>query len=309
MKRPVLLLVALSVAVTAGCKKKRPPPSELDSPWPAASAQAAKKEPPAKTPDGAALVWSEESSQQVLKVTGLDGLKGTWSCDDALKCSVRIDKAPKGTRLQLGASPEETASYGFATASVDGAAAIGQAKIDDAYDYQKRIDLKQKVVITFPDGVRLEGPLPPLSVKFDVTRYFEKRLPDERPAPFGDESEPISKGRTILFQANSLSDARVLGPGTKLRDVDYVALPKSLPKRPADKKCSGYTRTNGGGEPQTLDLFLIDKEVKLFERRTGKLVETKTFAGTTTCPMFASGGEATSYADDDAIVAWLRTRR
>jgi hypothetical protein len=39
------------------------------------------------------------------------------------------------------------------------------------------------------------------------------------------------------------------------------------------------------------------------------VIATRDFKSKGTCPMLAFGGEATSYADNDEIKAWLREQR
>lgn len=129
-----------------------------------------------------------------------------------------------------------------------------------------------------------------------------------QPLRFDDDVDAPAK--TTFFIANPerpMLAARVIGPGTQARDVDFLIV--EVRKKTGERTCSGYRTTNGVSGSTTV--FAYDSYLSVFDRRTGALVkEERLAAGAPTCPTLAFGsayGIATSTTkiSDQRIEAWV----
>jgi hypothetical protein len=314
-------LGALTLSSLGGCKKP-PPPAETEEEEDEKPAKKKKKDKgeedktddkpkktAAKTPDGVKLSFSKKSAGSNLDVTvsGIDA-KGQISCFGDLDCELRLEKLPADTKVKIG-SNEKTAGTTPVSVNFDMAAVIAKASPSDALKYDKQVDPEQSVELTFPDGVKVTEKLPPVTTKYLIESELKKKLPNGTPVLFGKEVDAPQTTHTILNLAGALSLDDVMGPAKTMVEIDWVAVETKLPKRPAGKKCKGYKSTGDTGPGREADLFYEDWEVKIVERRTGKVVETKKFEASARCPYVASGNEATTYPDSRTITMWLRGKR
>ncbi|MBI4957739.1 MAG: hypothetical protein HY908_37375 [Myxococcales bacterium] len=234
------------------------------------------------------------------------GAKGTVHVPD-FEYSVRLEKLPRGTKVKLGEREEDAGDRGDFAAKLDLAARIGELTPKDAFDFRYKLDPQASLRLTFPGGGALDVSLPPHSVSYGASKALEA-LKDGRPVLFGpgDVGASAPAAHSLIWVEHG--KAEIFGPAQKLRDVDWVALADKLPGRPG-KSCSGYKATGEKGPGRTIQVKLVDEEVSIYERRTAKLVDKKTFGAREDCPMFASGDDASTYPDREAIKRWLRERR
>lgn len=309
--RSTALLAALAVLSVTACKKHSDKPYRPGAGAELGGESATAKKPADKTPAGVKIVWDAAPSGGSPKfhVEGMKA-KGDLLCT-SIDCTISANDFPDGTKIGAGGN-EEVSSHGLCHgATVELGDAIGAATPKDALTYDHKIDPKATLTITFPDGVKIESPVPPLGVKFTLERYLEEKLKDGTPVLFGKESDAAQATHStmVLVGGAALGDDEIMGPAKTMKEVDRVAWEEALPKRDANKKCSGYTKAGEKGPGVEVSLMLVDWNVKLAERRTGKVIDEKKFEAPSSCPMIAQGGEATSYPDDGAVRAWLRSKK
>ncbi|MFO0551175.1 MAG: hypothetical protein U0271_22485 [Polyangiaceae bacterium] len=312
------LLVALTVATPlAGCKKPTSDSGDSDKKSDKSDKSDKNdkksdkpKKPAAKTPDGVKISFSLKSlgSNTEVEISGVKA-DGEISCFGELECTLRLNKLPEDTKVKIGEVEETASSAGSVSVKFDMGDVIAKAAPTDALRYDKKVDPARNVDITFPDGVKVSEKLPSLSTNYMIESTLKKKLPNATPVLFGKEADAPNKTHTI-FLTDQLGSDDIFGPAKTMSEIDLVAVGESLPERDGNKKCSGYKANGETGPGRDADLYLVDKEVKLYERRTGKIVDTKKFeAKAGECPMFANGSKATEYADSREIAAWLRTKK
>jgi hypothetical protein len=271
------------------------------------------KGPVPKTPAGVKITWKEGSPGSSPKMS-IEGMKseGELLCSK-VDCSLSLHDLPEGTKVKVGDAEETASSVGSAMVTVELGEAIGAAKPIDALTYDKKIDPKAKVVVTFPDDVKIESQVPPVAVKFGLESFLEESLKNGTPVLFGKESDAAPAVHTTmnLVGGAELDSGEIMGPAKTMHEVDRVALEESSgAPRDAKKKCGGYTKLGDNGGPAIeVSLMLQDWNVKLVERKTGKVIEEKKFEAPATCPYTAQGDTATSYPDSEAVKSWLRSKR
>jgi hypothetical protein len=265
------------------------------------------KAPPPKTPEGVKITFDAGTSGASRKVT-LDktDITGELSCF-SMECGLRLEKAPEDLTASIGGK-EAKADKISLRLEFDVSEAVGNAAPKDALTYDKTIDTKLTLDITFPDGVKVSAPLPPLNVNYAVDEDFKKKLINGTPVLFGKEDPAPPKQHSIWYVGKMVDDG-LFGPAKVMKEIDLVVVEERLPERDGKKKCSGYKATGETGPGRDADLWLVDYDVKIIERKTGKVVETKKFEADMDCPYVASNNKATSYPDTTAIAAWVRTKR
>jgi hypothetical protein len=99
----------------------------------------------------------------------------------------------------------------------------------------------------------------------------------------------------------------------KLRDVDWVGVVEKSTGPKKTKVCS-VKPTARPGVPSTapitsVTLDLVDQQVTIVERKTTKIISTKTFAAKTDCPLYAYAATQQSLPDELEIKRWVRDER
>jgi hypothetical protein len=325
LRRTLLLTVALAFAAPStlsGCKKPETTAEAEDEDEDSDKKSKKKKKKGsddedgekkskkkiAKTPDGVKLSFEKKPGTKIDVAVSEVNAKGDITCFGGLDCTLKLEKLPDGTKVKVGdivgESKNDRVSVKF-----DMGDAIAKAAPGDAMKYDKTIDPERSVELEFPDGAKVTEKLPGITTKYMIESELKKQLANGTPVLFGKEADAPQTTHTVLNLAGSLGMDNVMGPAKTMAEVDRVAVEEQLPKRPGNKKCKGYKATGETGPGREADLFLVDWEVKLVERRTGKVIETKKFDAPTRCPMFAQGNETTSYPDSRAVTMWLRSKR
>jgi hypothetical protein len=262
-----------------------------------------------KTPDGVKVEFAKPSgSVSKITLTGMDA-KGEVSCFGTTGCGVRLEKLPEGTKAKLGAAEATAEGKSQLKLEFDMGEQIGKASVEDALRYDKTVDPQLTLELTFPDGVKVSAALPGLTTKYFIEQTMEKDLINGKPVLFGKEAADPPKAHSILFLDALLDRDAVIGPAKTMSEIDLVAVKEPQEKRSGNKKCTGYKATGDKGPGTDADLMLVDWDVKIIERKTGKVVDSKKFEGEKRCPFVASNGEATSYPDRRAIQTWLRSKK
>ena len=263
----------------------------------------------AKTPDGVKIEFAKPSgSVSKITLTGMEA-KGEVSCFGSTGCAVRLDKLPEGTKAKLGAAEATAEGKSPVKLAFDMGEQIGKASVEDALKYDRTVDPGLTLELTFPDDVKVSAALPGMTTKFFIEQTLEKDLINGKTVLFGKESLDPPKAHSILFLDALLDREAVIGPAKTMSEIDLVAVKEPQEKRSGDKKCKGYKATGDKGPGTDADLMLVDWDVKIIERKTGKVVESKKFEGEKRCPYVASNGEATSYPNRRAIQVWLRSKK
>src|SRR5690606_17771847 len=105
-----------------------------------------------KTPDGVKIEFTKPvGSVSKLTLSNMPTVKGSVACFGGTGCKVDLEKLPAGTKVKVGSSKEEEAD-GKKTLHVefDILEEIGKASTDDALKYDKTVDPKLTLEITFP---------------------------------------------------------------------------------------------------------------------------------------------------------------
>lgn len=96
----------------------------------------------------------------------------------------------------------------------------------------------------------------------------------------------------------------MIGKVGKVHQIDLVLYADTGGEERGRKTCSGFQ----GGD---ITLVLRDTKAVLYDRRTGALVDSKTFPPDPTCPTLAVLGEARSSSSlprYDDVEKWVRSR-
>ena len=194
---------------------------------------------------------------------------------DATRYQVDLDRFPKGTKYEIGA---EKGATGSATASirVEMREKLGTLTLEELDRFDPGLTLK----LTLPSGRQGETKLPPLPFKVGLHDMFAK-IETTGPVLFGAEAADPEKADAVIW-VYDITEVTIIGRRGKLSEVDFVAVHEPLPEK-GTKTCSGYTDT-AGKSVAPIELVLRDTEVRIYDRRTGKIVEKKIFPTDGTCP-------------------------
>lgn len=210
-----------------------------------------------------------------------------------------FNKFPKGTKATVGEDSTTIDSEVYGLLQTWLPFKIGDVSIADARDHTKKTDLDTELVIEWPTTTPLETEIPPQKIWSAVAGAL--KTIDKSPVKFEGEPEGDGKVDTVVALDINGYVREVLGSGEKLQDIDLLATEvKNETSR--TKKCTGY-------EKGDIQLVMVDSVVKLYDRRSGKLVEEKTFSGKDECPSMAfvsADGKGKSYADGKEMDAWLK---
>jgi len=128
-----------------------------------------------------------------------------------------------------------------------------------------------------------------------------------RPLLFAGEAVGSSKAPRNILRA--YYDLPVFGQAaTRVRDVEGIALLRTIPEPVGTKICS--FKTADGKPLPDVTMRLVQTAVEVYDRRSGALVHEKVFPPDSDCPMFfivVDKGAADSLTPLAAIDAWLRS--
>lgn len=290
MVRPALVGILAWTSLALGACRRRPPPMD-DGPSQVASTTGASVtvDPPKTTPKGE---WTSYGS---LKFTNYE--RGLISVMYKLdRAEVTFSGFPKGTKVMVGEKAATLEDFQH-TVTVDIGAAYGDLDAKMAFEREIVVRPKQKLTITFSNGVTFEDSLPRVPQP-DTNKVLAGAT--EHSVQLGDEGEKRGGLRSVAFLDTSRGE--VVGPAKTLREVDWVAVRQNQAARPG-KSCS-YQRTDLQAVAYRLDM--VDQTVTVHDRHTGQRVHQKTFKAREQCPTIAVGGHAESYPSYDEMKAWLR---
>jgi hypothetical protein len=245
-----------------------------------------------------------------------------WRCSGFCSGSVKADddgrvtlvvRAPTGAKVEIaGATTEMALGTSENRVTVDLSKAALDLPIDSVVLHKDgappTIDLPAKVTT----DSTLDGTVGLPATVFQRALY--SKAWDIEKGPIGaDGSSTPRTARSLLRLGGTESSRDYFGKsGLRLRDVDLIATTKWI-KRTGDD-CGPYT--NVGMVPHVLH----DKEVVVYDRRTGAVRARRTFAASSWCPdtvmadketlggvTISETATAETYGSEDAITSWLRS--
>jgi hypothetical protein len=297
----MVLVATLLCALPFGCKRKRGGSGS-------GSERGVDYAPAGGGSSATGLAWKDGT----LTVMGMPDAKGYLLEDD--KSIFRLKASfygfPDGTSITFGNETHSVESGGSLVRRVDIAPELGNAEYEGLLDAPWARNLS--VAVSFPGGKNFSVKVPPQSqyaTKGMLARGFASVR--DNPLVFANEPPAPAKPRNVFYAPEpiGIADPEVIGSIKQVHDVDQVAVEKRVPTE-ATITCHGYKKTGATGPGDSVTVRLVSSEVQLFDRRTAKLVQTKTFAASNKCPMMtfgAKGEEQKNYAARDAVKEWLRS--
>ncbi len=301
---PSVALVFLWLPCLLSCEKPPAAPPPPDA------------RPPARE---LAVTWRET---RFFPVELTSSWQGEVSLDDGA-VHVMLRGFPEGTRYRAdgpgGVSGEITDPLGTDLAVARLAElpleSLAGVPLDDLA--HTTIDPRRTLTVTLPGGDHLTLVLPPLplgnaiaSLLSDIERGPLRFEPP--PATAAAPAAPAAPAHTKLGSIAYVSSGRVRTVGTArtLIEIDAIALERQPGPPTGSKACAGYGDPTRTGDPKrTLILELKTTDVTVHDRRTGKILHTRTFAPSETCPSWATieAGEtrADSTPPEGDIHEWL----
>jgi hypothetical protein len=297
-----VLFVTIACTLTFGCKRKSRSYAPSDGTETPGNAT------PSDGVQATGLAWQDAT----LVVKGLPDAKGFLLEDD--KSIFRLKASfygfPAGTSIAFGNEMHAVTSTGSLERRVDIGPDLGNAEYQGLLDAPWARNLS--VAITFPGGKNFSVQVPPQS-QYATKRMLATGFASVRESPVVFPHEPPApvKPRNVFYAPDpiGIADPEIIGTIKQVHDVDRVAVEKRVPTE-TTISCHGYKKSGDNGPSESISVRLVSSEVQLFDRRTAKLIETKTFAASKTCPMMTfgrKGEEEKNYAARDAVKDWLRT--
>ncbi len=270
--------------------------SHSDEPLPTANLPAVA--PPANTPAPApkplTITWTEESIQQSFALGGGGG--SGHASSDPKGVSIFFEKFMPGSTYAVGNKQGKTDAT---LVTIEGLEFLGPVQ----FDAVEHVDPKLTLKLTLPDGRTGETKIPPISFRYHLRDIFKEV--EHKAVTFGTEPADPKPADSIFYVGGGMT-GDIIGKSGTLQQIDFVAT-QDMQDATGKKTCNGYN-----GPKPSIVVNLKPTEVSLWNRRTGDLVEKKTFPPDDECPMMAmtsSDSDAVdSYPPTEKIAAWLKTK-
>ncbi len=176
-----------------------------------------------------------------------------------------IFEGPKGTKVEVAGKRATLAGFGSANGQ---GITFEQPKslLASPLDAPPSVTVK----VTSPDGVSESRAVPIRAGGWAL----KKRLKDAEKSPvrFAGEPSAVGPSRVVAFYPKGDSEATLLGKG-KVSELELVAIEGALPVRSLD--CGTYVGERSG-KRVTITNVAYDAEVRVYERKTGRLVQRRT---------------------------------
>lgn len=213
-----------------------------------------------------------------------------------LRLQASFSDFPEGTKVKVGERQQTLGDSGFWSTMIDVKPFIVKHTLDDL---KATVELGQEVSIEVPGSPRATTRLPKQDVKAGLRLALVKAR--DGGVSFGPADTPQAKPRGAAV-LSSYSDLDFVGSARTLEEIDWVAIAEDAKQPRAVKTCQFKQ-----GPSQ---LELIDANVVVVERRTGKKLTEKVLRASDECPMFAfvdkqdNSAKSTVLAKD--VTAWVR---
>jgi hypothetical protein len=295
------LSVIAAASTVVGCGKKQEPAAIEESAKLPGDASVA-------PPPPAALVLEMDGSTNFAAADGRGG-HSKWGSILPKDTAAVINLAdwPPWTRYQLGDAKGEVVD-GRAEISIelrDRLAELAPNELD-------KVDPKATLVIETRDPrARGELVLPPINLSGNAIWAIGRAMQSGHPFVFGSEQSSDRGGSSCLMWMHG--DGEFFPRPCKLREIAWVLVATTLAEEKGRKRCGGYgDRADvavGLGGDQTVEVSLRETRADIYDRRTGRIVESKTFPPVSECPSSATKGVVSaSPLPYKAIAAWAKSK-
>lgn len=168
----------------------------------------------------------------------------------------------------------------------------------------EQADPKLELELSLVDGRTGKLPLKPIDVSYMVEESL--REAQHHPVRFGTEPDDPKQQDSLVWPRSSAH--KHIGKSGKLYETDWVLITNKTVGDKGKRRCGGYT-TKGVPAPD-ITLILKETEAVIYDRRTGDVVDRKTFQPDASCPKFVMMGGPTheSYEPDVAIASWAASK-
>lgn len=211
-----------------------------------------------------------------------------------------FDKFPAGTEVDVAGTKGTTDERGHLSLNIDMKNKVGALALRDLTS--KAVDLDAKVIIKAPGSDTIEQKLPAMRVETAVGAALAR----VRDGALKFDGEPNDDGKVssaALVDTSSMSKLTLVGNAEKVWDIDWVAV-ETQKESDRTKACSGYEKVKG-----EVQVVQIDSVVKIYERRTGKMLHEQTFQPKEECPSFvsvSSDNKAKAFVLPMQVEPWVR---
>ena len=204
---------------------------------------------------------------------------------------------PPGTKATFGGKTEAVQEGKPLVQGAEFADKIAALSLDDVQ--RKRVELELPLTVQYPGRGELKLKTPPLriahAIAHDLTEAEKKAVVYK-----GEKAEAGPLDTVAVIRVRSRSRRmRILGTGKTVADIDWVALERTHGE-PKNLDCPRQ-----GAKPRVIKL--TDLEIAIFDRRTGKPVESKVFPGKGQCTPPPKGAKPPKTQRQD-VDSWLYTK-
>ncbi|MCB9744404.1 MAG: hypothetical protein H6741_21855 [Alphaproteobacteria bacterium] len=250
----------------------------------------------------------------VLSIEGFPSSKLEVKCCTGGKGDAKADVFPRGAVITVGDTriePDPSARARVEIASSMGGMDISAYKLTAVKRSLEGVEVGA-VTFTLPIAIQLQGeswaPIEATSPEFELKAYSAKLFLSpitEGPVAFvGDEADDSPETAAVLWRAD---DLYIIGEGTTLQDVDWI-ITEVWGEKASSKRCGGYSNVRGVPGDIRIEVQLFPSELTVYERRSGKVLATKSFPAQTGCPTWASSKEPGQGADQELMRDWIAER-
>ena len=205
---------------------------------------------------------------------------------------------PPGTKATFGGKTESVEAGKPLVQSADFIDKVAKLTLDDVQ--RKRVELELPLTVSYPGRGELKLKSPALriahAIAHDLTRA--EKEPALYPGEKADAAGPLDTVAIIRVRSRSRR-MRILGNGKTVSDIDWVAIEKTHGE-PRNLECP-----RPGTKPRVIKL--TDLEIAIFDRRTGKPVESKVFPGKAQCAPPAKGAKPVKTQREE-VDSWLYSK-
>lgn len=241
-----------------------------------------------------------EWNRDDFRVKGNDAMLGGVNLSQG-ELSVYFRGFPPGTRVSVGDLSETTDEEGGYLLLK---APVGPLYGEIATDDLSNASLDHLMIgVTPPGGELIEVPAPPMRVL--VVEDWLGRIVDG-PLLFTGEAKGASGEISNIYWHQGVEHHFFGTPAKTLREIQAIAIMET--HKVGERTCTGYK--DEAGRDTEVSLRLERNDVKIYDRRSGEMLRSKSFAPVDRCPnsTFSHDGEMPAtgtVVPEDEIKAWL----
>ena len=204
---------------------------------------------------------------------------------------------PAGTKATFGGKTEAVQEGKPLVQGAEFLDKIATLSLDDVQ--RKRVELDLPLTIQYPGRGELKLKTPPLRIAHAIAHDLTRA--EKEPTIYkGEKAEAGPLDTVAIIRVRSRSRRmRILGTGKTVADIDWVALERTHGE-PKNLECPRQ-----GAKPRVIKL--TDLEIAIFDRRTGKPVESKVFPGKAQCTPPPKGAKPPKTQRQD-VDSWLYSK-